>query len=211
VATSPSTLGRPVGAKGEETRRRIIAATMRCVAEVGYSRATIREIARMAQMTSGSLYHYFPNKSELVKASFLELADSSVPRLSAAADRADGVLDKLLAVLDEGEQLMREYPFAVAFDRALRVEGAELHQLAEDSDTIFAALRDVIVGIVTTASRQGALRPGTDVEGAAGAVYVVIRGLYEQAATASPQEYHETVQALKLLIRGQLFDFTKLA
>ena len=210
MAMSPSTLGRPVGAKGEETRQRIIVATMRCVAEVGYSRATIREIARVAQMTSGSLYHYFPNKSELVKASFLELARSSVPRLAAAADRVDGVLDKLVAVLDEGEQLMREYPFAVAFDRALRVEGPELHHLAEDSDTIFAALRDVIVAIVTSAHERGGLRAGTDVEGASSAIYVVIRGLYEQAASASSQEYHETVQALKLLIRGQLFDFAEL-
>ncbi|EJO86587.1 TetR family transcriptional regulator, partial [Mycobacterium colombiense CECT 3035] len=40
--------GRPVGASGEETRRRIIVATMRCVATVGYARATIREIARAA-------------------------------------------------------------------------------------------------------------------------------------------------------------------
>lgn len=48
-------LGRPVGASGAETRRRIVAATMKCVAEVGYARATIREIARMADMTSASL------------------------------------------------------------------------------------------------------------------------------------------------------------
>ncbi|BBX40832.1 hypothetical protein MSIM_22830 [Mycobacterium simiae] len=40
--------GRPVGADGDETRRRITAATMKCVPEVGYARATIREIARAA-------------------------------------------------------------------------------------------------------------------------------------------------------------------
>ncbi|WP_253847342.1 TetR/AcrR family transcriptional regulator, partial [Mycobacterium gordonae] len=39
-------LGRPVGADGEQTRHRIMAAAMRCVAEVGYSQTTIREIAR---------------------------------------------------------------------------------------------------------------------------------------------------------------------
>ncbi|WP_156736743.1 MULTISPECIES: TetR/AcrR family transcriptional regulator, partial [unclassified Mycobacterium] len=50
--------GRPVGASGEETRQRIIVATMRCVATVGYSRATIREIARTADVTSASLYNY---------------------------------------------------------------------------------------------------------------------------------------------------------
>ncbi|WP_155771713.1 TetR/AcrR family transcriptional regulator, partial [Mycobacterium asiaticum] len=63
--TVGSQLGRPVGASGEQTRQRIIAATMRCVAQAGYSRATIREIARTADVTSASLYNYFPNKAEL--------------------------------------------------------------------------------------------------------------------------------------------------
>ncbi|HEU4363020.1 MAG TPA: helix-turn-helix domain-containing protein, partial [Mycobacterium sp.] len=74
-------LGRPVGASGEETRQRIIAATMRCVAEVGYSRATIREIARTANVTSANLYNYFPSKSELIKATIAARADIALPRL----------------------------------------------------------------------------------------------------------------------------------
>ena len=57
----PSQLGRPAGANAEHTRRRILTAAMRCVAEVGYTQTTIREIARAADMTSGTLYHYFPN------------------------------------------------------------------------------------------------------------------------------------------------------
>lgn len=206
VPTAASPLGRPVGAKGEETRERIIAATMRCVAEVGYSRATIREIARAARMTSGSLYHYFPNKAELVKAAFQEVAELALPRLAAAADRADGVLDKLMAVLDEGDRLMRDYPHAVAFDRAIRVESPEHLHLAADSDSIFNALRAVITGIVDRAHRDGVLGPGADVASAANAVYAVMYGLYEHAATAPPDEYHATVGALKMLIRGTLFD-----
>uniref|UniRef100_UPI0021F29279 TetR/AcrR family transcriptional regulator n=1 Tax=Mycolicibacterium gadium TaxID=1794 RepID=UPI0021F29279 len=74
ASANSSLLGRPVGANSEETRQRILEATMRCVAAVGYSRTTIREIAREANMTSGSLYHYFPNKAELVKATFDEVA-----------------------------------------------------------------------------------------------------------------------------------------
>ncbi|UGQ09696.1 TetR/AcrR family transcriptional regulator [Yinghuangia sp. ASG 101] len=205
MPTASSPLGRPVGAKGEETRERIIAATMRCVAEVGYSRATIREIARGARMTSGSLYHYFPNKAELVKATFLEIAELALPRLAAAADRTDDVLDTFMAVLDEGDRLMRDYPHAVAFDRALRVESPEHLHLAEDSDTIFNALRAVITGIVDQARREGVLTAGTDVDSAANAIYAVMYGLYEHAATAPPDDYHATVGALKKLIRGTLF------
>ncbi|WP_131812122.1 helix-turn-helix domain-containing protein, partial [Mycobacterium mantenii] len=55
MTTTTNQLGRPVGASGEQTRQRIIVAAMRCVAEKGYSRATIREIARTAGVTSASL------------------------------------------------------------------------------------------------------------------------------------------------------------
>jgi AcrR family transcriptional regulator len=80
---------------------------MRCVADVGYSR-TIREIARAAQMTSGSLYHYFPNKAELVRATFDEVATIAVPRLAQAAERNVSTIDKLMAVLDESVRVMRD-------------------------------------------------------------------------------------------------------
>src|ERR1700739_2984737 len=95
-------LGRPVGASGEETRRRIVVATMRCVAEVGYSKATIRAIARIANVTSASLYNYFPNKSELIKATIAARADAAMPRLRQAAERPGDIIDRIEAGLHEG-------------------------------------------------------------------------------------------------------------
>ncbi|WP_156664647.1 TetR/AcrR family transcriptional regulator, partial [Mycobacterium sp. 852002-51057_SCH5723018] len=113
-------LGRPVGASGEETRRRIVAATMRCVAEVGYSRATIREIARTAKVTSASLYNYFPNKSELITAAIAARTEVALPRLRQAAGRPGGVIERIEAVLDESDRLMREHPYLAAFEWAIR-------------------------------------------------------------------------------------------
>lgn len=204
-------LGRPVGANSEETRTRILESTMRCVAEVGYARATIREIARGAQMTSGSLYHYFPNKAELVKATFDEVASIAVPRLAQAAARNESTLDKLMAVLDESTRVVRDYPLAVAFDRAIRAESPpELH-LAEESDTIFGAFGDLIREILQQGVREKTLGPGVDVNGAVGAVYVVFRGLNEYAGSApSADDFQATVTGLKQLLRGQLFDYAKL-
>src|ERR1700761_3852067 len=117
-------LGRPVGASGEETRRRIIIATMRCVAEVGYSQATIREIARTANVSSASLYNYFPNKSELIKATIAARGDAAMPRLRAAAANAGDVMDRIESVLDECGALMREYPDLAAFEWVIRAEKA---------------------------------------------------------------------------------------
>jgi AcrR family transcriptional regulator len=186
-------LGRPVGASGEETRQRIIGATMRCVAEVGYSRATIREIARTAQVTSASLYNYFPNKSELIKAAIAARTDVAVPRLRRAAGRPGGVIDRIEAVLDESGQLMREYPDLAAFEWAIRAESA----VALDSETAaaegFQAFREIIESVIKDA-------------GAVEAIYSLIYGLTELAATLPAEDYHAALSSAKQLIRGTLFD-----
>lgn len=212
ATANTSLLGRPVGANSEETRKRILDATMRCVAEAGYARATIREIAREADMTSGTLYHYFPNKAELVKATFDEVAMIAVPRLASAAEQNATVLDKLMAVLDESVRVMRDYPLAVAFDRAIRAESPQHLHLAQDSDTVFTELHNLIGEILQQAAREKVLGPRVDIDSAANAIYTIFRGLNEYAGTAPPRkEYEATVASLKQLLRGQLFAYGKLS
>ncbi len=203
MSTTPALLGRPVGANGEETRRRILDAAMRCVAEVGYERATIREIARKAEMTSGSLYHYFPNKTELIKATFDEWVEATIPRVAASAQRGMDFRERLIAVFDECDELMREYPLIAAFDRAIRVGSAR--HLAESRDTLFSSLREVFLDIIKQARKEGALSRGTDVDSVATAIQVVLQGMTDFASTSGLEEYHSTIQALKRLVSGTLF------
>lgn len=202
---TPTQLGRPVGASGEETRQRIIVATMRCVAEVGYSRATIREIARMANVTSASLYNYFPDKSELINATIATRAETALPRLRNAAERPGDVIDKIEAVLDESGRLMREYPALAAFEWAIRAESA----VAADSRLAgvagFEAFREIIKDVVESALRRGELANRSDASGAVAAVYALSYGLIELAATLPPADYHAALGASKQLIRGTLF------
>ncbi len=205
TAFASSQLGRPVGANGEETRRRIITATMRCVADVGYSQASIREIARAAGMTSGSLYHYFPNKAELLKATVKEIEELVFPRLRAAASEGTEVVDRLEAVLDESDRLMREYPYLAAFERAIRAEGAAYLRSGDPDRTGFKPLRGIINDIVEDGRARGKLAADIDATGTVDALYALTRGLTEQAANLTPQSYHATLRAAKQLIRGTLF------
>lgn len=202
---TPTPLGRPVGASGEETRQRIIVATMRCVAEVGYSRATIREIARTAKVTSASIYNYFPNKSELIKATIEARADAALPRLRKAAECTGDVIDRIEAVLDESGELMREYPDLAAFEWAIRAESAVAadSQLAESAG--FQAFREIIENVVEDAFRRGDLADRPDPGGAVEAIYALSYGLIELAATLAPEDYHAALQSAKQLIRGTLF------
>lgn len=198
-------LGRPVGASGEETRQRIIAATMRCVAEVGYSRASIRQIARTANVTSASLYNYFPNKAELMKATIATRAEVALPRLQRAADSADDVIGRIEALLEESAQLMREYPDLAAFEWAIRAESAVSIYPGETGRVGLQALRGIIEGIVDDGRRQGALGKQPDARAAVEVIYALIYGLTEVAATSTPRTYQRTLKAAKKLIRGTLF------
>ncbi len=186
-------LGRPVGASGEETRRRLIVATMRCVATVGYSKATIREIARTAEVTSASLYNYFPNKSALIKAAVAARTDVALPRLRRAAACPGEAIDRIEAVLDESGQLMREFPDLAAFEWAIRAESVIALDSEQAGNEGFTAFRDIIEGILQGASG-----------GAVEAVYALIYGLTELGASLPPEEYQAALAAAKKLIRGTL-------
>ena len=204
MTATPSQLGRPVGANGEQTRARIILSAMRCVAEVGYSKATIREIAKAADMTSGSLYHYFPNKSELLSATVREIDEIAAPRLLAAAAQVDDVVDRLEAVLDEMDRLMREYPSLAAFDRAMRAEVTAHTHKGRTRHAGLKALRDIINSIIQDARARGELPPDTNADAAVNAIYALARGLTERAANLTPKAYSATLVSAKELISGTL-------
>jgi AcrR family transcriptional regulator len=205
MTVGSSQLGRPVGASGEHTRRRIITAAMRCVAEVGYTQASIREIARAADMTSGSLYHYFPTKADLLRATGEEIEDVVLPRLQAAAARSDNVTDRLEAVLDESIQLMHDYPYLAAFLRAVRAESAAQLRRGGPRYPGSKALRDVVTEIVEDARLAGVLSSDTDAAAAVEALCALTRGLSERAASLPQEAYDVTLGSAKKLIRGTLF------
>ena len=196
-------LGRPVGASGEETRQRIIIATMRCVAKSGYARATIREIARTAHVTSASLYNYFPNKSELIKAAIAARTDVALPRLRQAAARPGGAIDRIEAVLDESGRLMREYPDIAAFEWAIRAErSSPSGRTAGGRTRGRPSARSSRASLPTPTAGEFVDRP--DPGGTVEAIYALIYGLIELAATLPPEDFQAALGSAKELVRGTL-------
>lgn len=194
-------LGRPVGADGGQTRQRIIAATIACVAELGYARTTIRQIARTAGVTSANLYNYFPNKADLVAAAIVARAEIALPRLRRAAERPGTVVDRIEAVLDESGNLMREHPDLAAFEWAIRAQNAVTVYPGDTGSGGLEALRDIITGIVDDGDTRDASGGWRVVE----VTYALVYGLTELAATGSPEAYQAALAAAKRLIRGTLF------
>jgi AcrR family transcriptional regulator len=57
--------GRPLAAKGQRTRARLLQAAERVFAELGYNDASIVKITEAAGVGQGTFYLYFPGKAEI--------------------------------------------------------------------------------------------------------------------------------------------------
>jgi AcrR family transcriptional regulator len=69
-----------------ETRRRLLDATIDCVAELGYAGATTRRIAERAEVSVGAVTHHFQYRVDLVAAAVEELVRRRLIALRSALD-----------------------------------------------------------------------------------------------------------------------------
>jgi AcrR family transcriptional regulator len=77
--------GRPRGLtkQGADVRRRLYRTSLRLVAQRGYERTTLRDVARDAGVSVGLLYRYFPSKRAVLMALYDELSVEFVARAAA--------------------------------------------------------------------------------------------------------------------------------
>jgi AcrR family transcriptional regulator len=70
-------------------RAQLVRCAIDAIAEVGYQRASLAEIARRAGITKGAIFYHFANREELIEAVFTEVLAAGtnflLPRIQAAA------------------------------------------------------------------------------------------------------------------------------
>src|SRR5271156_6037287 len=75
----------------------IIAAARQTASEGGMAAVQIAPVARRAGIAAGTVYRYFPGKTDLVAAVFAEISTREIAALRRAADVAPGPLSSLCA------------------------------------------------------------------------------------------------------------------
>jgi AcrR family transcriptional regulator len=73
--------------KKRQTRELIAATAFRLFAEHGFDRVTVAEVARQADVSTATVFNYFPTKEELITSGLEEFLDGL---LAAIRDRAEG-------------------------------------------------------------------------------------------------------------------------
>jgi AcrR family transcriptional regulator len=140
------------GQPSSNKREAVLAAAIHCFAAHGLAGTGMRDIARAAGLTEGTLYHYFPSKDALIEEAFRWSA-FRVADVREAMQRSDTPLRERL--LDLGAEFLT----ALRRDPAwTRVVIREALRAAPDRDA--SPVRDALVALATERSRtlSGALR-----------------------------------------------------
>ena len=99
----------------EERRQQLVEAAWRCIDRLGLESVTVREIAKEAGYSSGTLAHYFTDKDDILR-SALERADDNIRNRIAALPEDLGPLETLGRILRESLPLDDERRFELTLD-----------------------------------------------------------------------------------------------
>lgn len=85
--------------KSEETRRRIFEAALALFRKRGFAEATMRDIAKEADVALGAAYYYFDSKDAIVMAFYQRTQDELVPLVADALSQTHGFKQRLAGVI----------------------------------------------------------------------------------------------------------------
>ena len=163
--------------KFAERRAQLAAAALQTLAEQGYARTSLRDIAQNSEFSHGVLHYYFSDKTELITYCVRQYKAECVTRY-----------DNIVATATSAGELRRGFGAAMA---ATLVEEATLHRLwydlrnqsqfddsyRHDVTEIDDSLERMIWRIVS----KFADLAGTPLAVSPGAAYAVFDGLFQQA------------------------------
>lgn len=112
-------------------RRRLLEATVQCLAEYGWSGTSTTLVSQRAGVSRGAQLHHFPTKAELVVAAVEHLAQVRRNELTAAAEALPEGGDRTRAVLE----MLGEHFTSDVFEAAL-----ELWVAARTDNALLAAI-----------------------------------------------------------------------
>jgi AcrR family transcriptional regulator len=163
--------------KGRATRRRILQAASRLIAERGVAAVSLEDVEREAGVGRSQLYHYFDSRDDLMRA----VVDTTTDAVLGAQD---GLLDDLdsLAAIDrwfDGLVALQEQRSAIGGCPI----GSLVGQLAERDEQTRGALasgferwEEPLIAGLTRMQGRGELRPDASVRALADTTMAAIQG-----------------------------------
>lgn len=165
-----------------DTRSRIVAAAMELFWTKGYGSTSIADILASAQVNSGSLYHVFPGKQDLLLAVLDAYRDGIGPMLLEPAwAGVEDPVERVFALLDRYRELI--VATGCSYGCPIGSLALELHEPDPAVRTLIAANFDAWTAAVRACLAKAELGEEGDRDALAEFVLTVMEGAVMQART----------------------------
>ena len=181
---------------GKDTRQRIVEAAMELFWLKGYGSTSIADILSRSQVNSGSLYHFFPGKQDLLVAVLESYRDNIGPMLLQPSwQGVDDPVERVFALLGTYRRAIVETD--CEYGCPIGSIALELHEPDPAVRELLAANFDGWVDAVAGCLQEaaGRFRPGTDLRALAELVLNVMEGGVMQARTYRDVAYFDRAVA----------------
>jgi AcrR family transcriptional regulator len=194
---------RPQAERSAETRRKVLAAAVKSLHELGYSATTTLTIARIAGISLGALQHQFPSKAELMAGVVAELSRRRAAAFRSALKGIAHPRERLLAMHDVAWDLTMQPEYAAVLEIALARRSDP--DLARETATVYARNEEMYRRWVAGLARKLGIRDTKRVENAREVSTALMRGhVVDLAGGTATRKPGEVAEALKAISRAQL-------
>jgi len=199
--------GRPLGAVSDETRMRVIEAACKCFSERGYGKTSNQDIARLAGVTTGALYHYFPSKAELFAAVHGHVQGVLVEFYRRAFAEHTTCLSQLCAGMEASVADEPEWqPELARFASIASVEIQRHRELGDILEADILGVRKFFTRLIEAGRARGEIAPDLATEAVVDMIIASFFGLaWLRAQVGSAEEHAAAVRAFQRLLRGTVF------
>jgi AcrR family transcriptional regulator len=166
-------------------RDKIILAALQVFRQKGFGRATVSEIAVLAEIGKGTVYEYFRSKEEIVHQALHFLLNHIRLMLKDIVDQPLSPREKLIALtsmfnwMEEKHTADDVFILADYWAEAVR-DHRENNPLTKDFELFYKEIRGLYKAVIEEGVRQGCFRPVSQPEALAAAIAGMLDGLFFQ-------------------------------
>jgi AcrR family transcriptional regulator len=157
MARRSSTGTSPIGDDGA-TRARILEAATQCFLQLGIAKSTMHDVARVADLSRGTVYRYFPDRRTLIDATVSQLAQQYYDEAQRAMDPLPTLCDQVGAFGEVFATTFTRHRFGAPVPDDLQV----FRIMASDVDGALRRMSAFLLPYVVDAKDRGELGPDVD-------------------------------------------------
>ena len=191
---------RPPADRYDARRRAIAESATRTLGELGYARASLREIANNSDFSHGVVHYYFEDKHDLIVYCVRELKAICVRRYDGVITGSRTADELLAGFADELADTLKEEAAMHRLWYDVRTQSMFEARLREVATEIDGWLEEMIWRIVSRYAELAGAEPALP----GSVLYGILDGLFQQALIAVNRGHDDALDELRELVRHLL-------